>query len=46
MMCASAGAPGGARGGMTMWKTIGMLTALCAVFEALLITLSIVGLKI
>jgi hypothetical protein len=29
-----------------MWKTIGTLTLLCAVFEALLITLSIVGLKL
>jgi hypothetical protein len=29
--------------GLTMWKTIGYLSALCAVFIALLITLSIVG---
>ncbi len=29
-----------------MWKTIGSLSALCAVFIALLITLSIVGLKL
>jgi hypothetical protein len=28
-----------------MWKTIGYLSLLCAVFIALLITLSIVGLK-
>ena len=28
-----------------MWKTIGGLVVLCAIFEALLITLSIVGLK-
>jgi hypothetical protein len=29
-----------------MWKTVGSLSALCAVFIALLITLSIIGLKI
>jgi hypothetical protein len=28
-----------------MWKTIGYLSLLCAVFISLLITLSIVGLK-
>jgi hypothetical protein len=27
------------------WKTIGILTLGCAIFEAMLITLSIVGLK-
>lgn len=29
-----------------MWKTVIPLVLLCAVFEALLITLSIVGLKL
>ena len=29
-----------------MWKTIGYLSLLCGVFVSLLITLSIVGLKV
>lgn len=44
------GAPGpagqlGREQALTMWKTIGYLSALCAVFIGMLITLSILGIK-